>query len=340
MDGTNGGPQAGTEATTKGNGSPRPRRLGRGLSAIVDVGHRQPPTPTTRSGVSPIEPPIVVDPKGGEAPQGVRELPVGVVKANDRQPRQVFDEGALAQLAESIREHGVLQPILVRGERDGRFELIAGERRLRASQLAGLKTIPAIVREIDNRTSAEWALLENLQREDLNPVEKARGLRALIDGFGVRQEDAGRRGGLDRSSVANLLRLLALDEMSLALIEASQLGAGHGKALLTVTDPHRRAELATRAARESWSVRETERRCKDAASARPPSGTPTPGTDAEPTRREAAVADLEKRLAAHLGTRVRVRAGRGSGGRIEIEYFDFDQLDGVLDRIGFPRDEQ
>ncbi|MEL6740949.1 MAG: ParB/RepB/Spo0J family partition protein, partial [Planctomycetota bacterium] len=133
MDGTNGGPQAGTEATTKGNGSPRPRRLGRGLSAIVDVGHRQPPTPTTRSGVSPIEPPIVVDPKGGEAPQGVRELPVGVVKPNDRQPRQVFDEGALAQLAESIREHGVLQPILVRGERDGRFELIAGERRLRAS---------------------------------------------------------------------------------------------------------------------------------------------------------------------------------------------------------------
>lgn len=333
------------DGTKRSGGAQRPRRLGRGLSAIVDVQPaRSVPERSMPARVPPVapteEPPqqvASVGPETQSAGDRVLELPLDAIDPNKNQPREVFDEAALAELAASIGEHGVMQPILVRPERAGRHELIAGERRLRASALAGKATIPAIVRDVQDQTSAEWALLENLQREDLNPVEKARGLRALVDGFGVSQEDAGRRVGLDRSSVANLLRLLALDEMTLALIEASQLGAGHGKALLAVGDPHRRAELATRAARESWSVRETERRCKDASKRAEVAGTNV--SAGEPTRRQAAVADLEKRLSEHLGTRVRLRGGRGDGGRIEIAYFDLEQLDGLLDRVGLPRDE-
>jgi ParB family chromosome partitioning protein len=188
----------------------------------------------------------------------LRSLPIELITANPRQPRRRFDEDGLVALARSVRERGVLQPVLVRPVAGGSYELIAGERRWRAAQLAELECVPALVRPHDDATSLELALIENMAREDLNPVEEARAVAVLVDELGLTKEDVGRRVGRSRVAVSNLLRLLDLPDEALDLLERGVLSAGHGRAILTAPDHATRRRLAREAAANRWSVRETE----------------------------------------------------------------------------------
>src|SRR5436305_6572107 len=193
----------------------------------------------------------------------LRELPVELLDPNPSQPRQGFDEAALVALAESIRSRGVLQPVLVRPLPGGRYELIAGERRWRAAKLADQQTIPAVVRRHGDPASLELALIENMAREDLNPVEEARACVALVEELDLSREEVGLRVGRSRVAVSNLIRLLDLPDEALQLIERGELSEGHGRALLLTEGHGRRRELARAAARGYWSVRELERRARE-----------------------------------------------------------------------------
>ena len=262
----------------------------------------------------------------------MRMLKIKDVVPNPRQPRQRFDEQALAELAASIRTAGLMQPIVVRPGSSG-FELVAGERRWRAFQLLDKPEIPAIVRAVDDQTATEWALIENLQREDLDVLERADGIARLMDEYGLSQGDAASQIGLDRSTVANLLRLREADPSLREALIAGLLTQGHAKALLGVADLERRSKLLEMCVREGWSVRETERRSRELPSAS--ETTSSPSTSRLETR-TAHVVDLEKRLAQHLGTKVGIHLGRKKGrGRLSIEFFSLEQFDGVLQKIGF-----
>jgi ParB family transcriptional regulator, chromosome partitioning protein len=200
-----------------------------------------------------------------EAEADLRELPVELIAPNPQQPRRVFDEASLVALAESLKERGVLQPVLVRPVPGGTYELIAGERRWRAAQLAGLDTVPAMIRPHDDAESLELALIENMAREDLNPLEAARAVAALVEELGLTREDVGRRVGRSRVAVSNLLRLLELPDEALSLIAAGVLSEGHGRALLMAPDHDARRRLARDAGAHGWSVRQTEARARAAA---------------------------------------------------------------------------
>src|SRR3954470_3615904 len=220
------------------------RGMGRGLAAILSASGEM-----------------------GEDDVHLRDVPVEMIVPNPKQPRQRFDEATLAGLAESVRRRGVLQPVLVRPLPGGTYELVAGERRWRAAQLAGLETVPALVRASDDAQALEAALIENMAREDLNPVEEARACAALVEELGLTREEVGRRVGRSRVAVSNLLRLLDLPDEALALLEEGRLSEGHGRALLTAGDHDTRRRLARDAAREGWSVRTTEERARAAATA-------------------------------------------------------------------------
>ncbi|MCL4221489.1 MAG: ParB/RepB/Spo0J family partition protein [Phycisphaerales bacterium] len=243
------------------------------------------------------------------------------------QPRTSFDQAELSGLAESIRRAGVLQPVLARrGAEQGTYELVAGERRWRAAEMAGLERIPALVLTLSDEEAAEWALVENLQRSDLNPMERARALRMLSERFGMTHGQIADRVGLERSSVANLVRLTELEEEVQELISKGRLGAGHGKALLAIEAGERRVRLALRAAEEEWPVRRLE------ASARNDGTSPA----RKPRTAPAALADLERRLGEHLGTRVRITTVRdGTRGRIAIEFYSLDHFDGLMSKMRF-----
>src|SRR4051812_33556399 len=215
----------------------RERGMGRGLSAILSA--------------APDEP-------DGE----LRPLPVELVDPNPNQPRQAFDEESLVALADSVRANGVLQPVLVRPTAGGRYELIAGERRWRAAKLAGIDEVPAVVRPRDDAASLELALVENMAREDLNPIEEARACAALVEELGLTREEVGRRVGRSRVAVSNLTRLLDLPDEALALIEQGELTEGHGRALLLASDHGARRDLARAAVAGGWSVRQTESRAR------------------------------------------------------------------------------
>ncbi len=248
---------------------------------------------------------------------GLRELAVEVVRPNPRQPRRDFDEEALLALAESIRSRGLLQPIVVRPLAGGQFELLAGERRLRAARLAGLETVPAVIREAEDWERLDLALAENMARVDLNPVEEARACAMLVDDLGLTKGEVGRRVGKSRVAVSNLIRLLELPDETLELIEAGALTEGHGRALLTCKDHDARRRLAREARDAGWSVRETERRAKLAET-----GERTPPATREdrihPDLAEA-MAAVEDTLTAALGRPVRVRP-KGDGCRVELDF--------------------
>lgn len=302
--------------------STKPRRLGRGLSSLLEA-----PAPVR------IETQVTAT-QDVTADRGVLSVPVDAVSPSPFQPRERFEDSGLAGLAESIRRSGVMQPIIVRplaaeGGGTRRYELVAGERRWRAARLAGLTAVPALVRDLDDESAAEWAVVENVQREDLNAIERARALRGLADRFGLTHGEIADRVGLERSSVANLVRLTELDARSQELIATGALTAGHGKALLAVGDPSRRGALAERAARESWTVRRLEREAR-----RAPAGGGGRGPHGGGTR-EAVVADLERRLAQRLGTKVTIVTGAsGTKGRIVVEFYDLDHFDGLMARMG------
>lgn len=268
-----------------------------------------------------------------EDPRRLREIPVEQIVPNRRQPREDFDQDALKALAESIRKAGLMQPIMVRPAAKG-FELVAGERRWRAAKLLGLPTIPALVREIDEQTAAELALIENVQREDLNPMERAYALRRLSTDFSLTHQDIADRVGLDRASVTNLLRLSDLDRPTADLVRSGKLSQGHGKALLAVLDLGLRAELAAKSMAGEWSVRELERQVQQVRTRK--TGLQPAAQSGEVNARSANVADLEKQLAEHLGTRVAIQLGRKKGsGRLILEFYNLDQFDGLMAKMGY-----
>lgn len=255
---------------------------------------------------------------------GSLNLPISQVESCSSQPRKHFDEASLAELAESIREHGIIQPLTVRKLSSGYYQIIAGERRWRAARMAGLQEVPAIVMEADDRKAAELAMIENLQREDLNPMEEAAGFQSLIDNYHMTQEEAARRVGKSRSAVTNSLRLLGLTPAVRKLVEEGQLSAGHARALLPLP-----ASLQERAAEAvvsgGLSVRQTEALAKRlAVQKEPPPPPPADYVDY--------AAEAQKELSSHLGRGVRIVKGRKKG-RIELEYYGMDDLNDLLEAL-------
>jgi ParB family transcriptional regulator, chromosome partitioning protein len=262
---------------------------------------------------------ILPEAGGGDVGE-LRELPVELVKPNPKQPRTRFEPEALAGLAASIEASGVVQPLLVRPLPDGSYELIAGERRWRAAQQAGLEKVPAIVRDSERAERLQLALIENMVREDLNPVEEARACAALVDDLGVSKEELARRIGRSRPAVSNLIRLLDLPEEALDLLQSGQLSEGHGRALLTADGNDVRRRLARDAVRSGWSVRETENRAKLAGQPRK-SHASRPPLDAEEV---AALREAADRLESALGHEVKVRPS-GKEIAVEIRLDDVDE---------------
>jgi ParB family chromosome partitioning protein len=251
---------------------------------------------------------------------GLRELPLDLVVPNPRQPRRSFEEEALLALSESIRARGILQPIVVRPLAGGTFELIAGERRLRAAGIAELERVPAIVREVEDGQRLELALAENMARVDLNAVEAARACATLVEDLGLTKGELGRRVGKSRVAVSNLIRLLELPEQVLELLEAGVLSEGHGRAILMARDHEQRKRLAAAAREGGWSVRETERRAKALESGdEAPGRSRTSGVSAVPADLADAMAAAEDALQVALGIGVRVRAS-AKGCRAEIAF--------------------
>jgi ParB family transcriptional regulator, chromosome partitioning protein len=258
-------------------------------------------------------------PEPGEEREGeLRAIPVELIRPNPDQPRKSFDPEALARLTESVAEAGVVQPIVVHSLPDGRYELIAGERRWRAAREAGLENVPAVLRSEDDARRLQTALIENMAREDLNPVEEARACAALVEELGLSKEEVARRVGRSRSAISNLIRLLDLPEGALELLEAGRLSEGHGRALLLAKDHGRRLKLAREAAERGWSVRETERRARG-------EGPPTRRRPAADPDRDAAVGRAEDALEQALGREVRV-SFRGERLRAELVFDDLDEL--------------
>ena len=291
--------------------SSKARGLGRGLDALLGTGNK---------GAK------VEEPAPGDV---LKTLPIDQLQAGRYQPRQVFDAGKLEELAESIRQQGVIQPILVRPAGKDRYEIIAGERRWRAASRAGLAEVPVVLRKADDRAVIAMALIENIQREDLNPLEEAQALARLIDEFALTHQQAAEAVGRSRAAVSNLLRLMELPEPIRALLETRQLEMGHARALLTLA-PQAAVALAQRAAAEGWSVREVERRAHELAAGKLPETKP----GKKPAlKRDADVAQLERELGELLGTRVEVKSGRGGKGQLVLHYHGNDTLDGLLDRL-------
>lgn len=288
--------------------------LGRGLGAILPDASVDAPAP----------------------PGALQDLPVERIRPNRYQPRAVFDDDAIAALAASIEQLGVLQPVLVRPTEDG-FELIAGERRWRAAQVAGLTTIPAVVRTIDDDTSLEQALVENLHRQDLNPLEEAAGYQQLVDDFSMTQEQVAARVGKSRSAVANTIRLLLLPESVQAMLIDGRLSAGHARALLACEDEQEQLSLAERVVTEELSVRQTEDAVRRLVAARfaEPGDPPPPGST-----RPAALLELEELLCDLLDTRVQVNLG-SKRGKLVIEFATVEDLERIYGVItaGRPADE-
>lgn len=316
-------------------------KLGRGLSALVDQ------STSTPIQIMPEEAAVhnanktvrvndqLIAQVAGSGVGQVIEIDVLGIKPNPHQPRRVFSEESLEDLARSISEHGLMQPIVVRLAGSG-YELIAGERRWRASCQAGHTHIKAIVLDVDHAQSAQLALIENIQREDLNPIERANGFAALTSGFSMTQEQIATKVGISRSSVANILRLIELDEEIQSMIASGQLSAGHGKALLSCTDIEKRSLLAKEAVKEGWNVRQLE---KITSSINEQSTTPsaiiTNGTNGELSRFESVLHDLENRLGEQLSTKVKLKTDRsGTKGSIVIEFYDLDHFDGLMGQLG------
>lgn len=250
-------------------------------------------------------------------------LRISDIEPNPGQPRRHFDPEALQTLAESIRENGLLQPVVVRRGENGLYQIIAGERRWRACRLAGLTEIPAVILDADDLRAAQLALIENLQREDLNPIEEASGYQTLIETFGLTQEEAAQRVGRSRPAVANSLRLLALSQDLRAMVEQGRLSAGHARALLAIPDENLRREAAEYAVEQGLTVRELERYVKKLTA---PEAAASAGRDSSA---QLYVHAVSQRLSQSLGRRITLKPGRKKG-KIEIEYYSNDDLDTLI----------
>lgn len=258
-----------------------------------------------------------------EADNGLKILPLQKVEPNPNQPRRDFDPEALEALSESIAQHGVLQPLTVRELESGYYQIIAGERRWRAARLAGLREIPAIVIEADDKKATELALIENLQREDLNPVEEAMGYSRLLEEYGMTQEDAAKRVGKSRPAVANALRLLQLTPEILEMVKTGALTPGHARAILSVKEPKKQKEAAQKIAALDLSVRQAELLCRNL------NREPEPEAEAQPLAVDY-IAECEKSLSRHLGRGVKIVNGKRKG-RFELEFYGQEDLQRLLE---------
>ena len=276
----------------------RPSGLGRGLAALI--------------------------PQRDEPGASV-DLPIAAISHNPYQPRKRFEQNALAELADSIAEHGVLQPILVTSSADG-YRLIAGERRLRAAQMAGLDRIPALVRSADEGAQLAWALIENLQRSDLNPLEEAQAFRQLVDDFGLTHDEVGSRVGRSRSAIANTLRLLDLDQRVQVALGDGQITEGHARAIAGLGDPARQAEALSAVVSAGLSVRQTEELVRRSINQAPPKA------KRSASARPADVERLERGLREALATKVTLNTSR-KGGKITIEYYTQEELERLYERL-------
>jgi len=291
------------------------RGLGRGLTALL--GNTDAPAAKVDA----------AQPQPGDR---LDHLPVGQLQTGKYQPRQQMREEALDDLANSIRAQGVIQPIVVRAIGKDKYEIVAGERRWRASQRAGLEVVPVVIRELDDRTAIAMALIENIQREDLNPLEEAQALQRLINEFDLTHALAAEAVGRSRASVSNLLRLLDLPPAIRALLESRQLEMGHARALLTLS-PELASRLASEAAQHGWSVREIEHKAQQYAAGS------VPGTASRRSGKSAAgnpdIAVLERELSDTLGSRVTVKQGAKGRRKLMIESGSLEALDGILERL-------
>ncbi len=267
-------------------------------------------------------------PKGQPHVTGYAVIPIDRVSVNPHQPRTVFDEEALASLAASIAEVGVLQPIIVRESDDGEYTLVAGERRWRAARRIGLRDIPAIIRESDDRSLLTEALVENLQREDLSPFEEAAAYQELLEDFGLTHDEIGKRVGKSRSAITNALRLLLLPASIQGKLERGELSAGHARALLGLEDKKFAEHIAERAAEEGWSVRQVEEavRARNQAVDQPARRT------RPPIARPAAIVELEHRLREELSTKVKIKYAHDRG-RLIIDFASLDDLERIYRRF-------
>ncbi len=304
-----------TAGKNTGKAPAKKRGLGRGLEALL--------------GPSASTPALEAQP--GDT---LKRLPVKQLQPGKYQPRRTMDDAKLAELAESIKAQVVVQPVVVRQLAKDKYEIVAGERRWRATQLAGLIEIPAVIRQLDDRTVVAMALIENIQREDLNPLEEAQALQRLIDEFDLTHAQAAEAVGRSRAAVSNLLRLLELPDEIRVLVQTRAIEMGHARALLSL-GPQAAIALARQAAAEGWSVREVEHRVQqlvagkvtDAPKKRAGNGKGAPSAD---------IASLENELSELLASKVAVQHGRGGRGKLVIHYGSLEALDGVLDRLRKP----
>ena len=292
----------------------QPRRLGRGLEALLGNA-------------------------GGLASSdegSLKSIPINQIARNPFQPRKQFEPHELAELQESLKASGLLQPVTVRRRpgKDG-FELIAGERRLRAATNLGWKEMPAIIRDLDDKTVLTLALIENLQRTDLNPIEEGEGYYRLSQEFGLTQQDIADTVGKDRSTVANMLRVLQLPPAVRDMLQQGKLSLGHAKVLLGVSDPDKLAQLANDTITQGWTVRELEKRLREFIP--PDNGQKKAGRPRADTRRSPEVKSLEDRIRRFFQTDVKLISGPASRGSLTIEFYSADDLERILDLMGLPK---
>jgi len=305
------------------------RGLGRGLDALLGSAARPAVVDTTlvqaeelRAVPGETVPAVAVE--VASADKALRNLPIEIIQRGKYQPRVDMHQESLQDLADSISEQGVVQPIVVRDIGAGRYEIVAGERRWRAAQLAGLHEIPAVVRQVDDRGAIAIALIENIQRENLNPIEEARALKRLVEEFDVTHEGAARAVGRSRAAVSNLLRLLDLEDTVKEMVEHRELEMGHARALLALSG-RRQIEAARQVVARGLTVRATERLVKSLQQ-------PEPSKPAT-VKKDPNIQQLESSLSDTLGASVRVHPGRGGKGKLEISYNSLDELDGILAHI-------
>ncbi len=307
----------------------RPKHLGRGLEALLGPTTAVPVVVSERLSLEkPADAaPVVALPPDKEVSESLQDLPLASIRANPYQPRTTWNEQDLRELADSVKANGVIQPIIVRAFQGG-YQLIAGERRFRAAEMVGLKTIPAVVREVTDEQLFEWSLVENIHRRDLNAIERAKAYQHYLGAFSLTQTQAAERLGEDRSVIANYLRLLDLPEELKQMLVDGRLSMGHARAILSLPTDELRRKLANRALAGRLSVREVERLVRmHLAEQAGPKPTPKP--------KAANIVDLESKLCRHLGTRVSIETKKsGRSGRITIEFDSIDEFERITDVLG------
>ena len=311
------------------SGAGRPSRLGRGLSSLMSQ-----PAAVSVAADPPAE--AADRPADSESTgQGeqIARLGLDELTPNPSQPRRSFDADSLGRLADSIRSTGVMQPVIVRAAPSGTgYEIVAGERRWRAAQQVGLEAIPAIVRKLDDRQTSEWALIENLQREDLNPIDRAQAFQSLIDRYQLNQEQIAERVGVDRSTISNTMRLLVLDDQVQEVVRLGHLSISQAKVLLSLSDPAAQRAVARKAVTEQWPVRRLE---SEVTRINGGGVTDAKGGSKQEQARPPHLEQLEQQIRQELGTKVRLKQGRKKGsGSLTIDFYSLDQFDGLMERLG------